>query len=234
MSGGFTPGLKETTDPLSGWINVLASEHGMVKSVGITIDSTSVVADANGNKIVPNGQVLAYVAATKKYVPYTGSSPEGDAPANEVQSIDLGAASAGTIVITFDGQSTDPIDFDATAAAVELALEALPNIAPGDVTVTGGDLPAEVTLTFGGSYANQNVPVVTVVGTGLTGGTITVATDTPGVSGTTAKGILVNGGVNLRDGDVITGMLVHGSVLEARLTGLDADAKAALSLILFQ
>lgn len=227
MSGGFTPGLKETTDPLSGWINVLASEHGMHKSVGITIDSTSVTADADGNKIVVNGQVLSYVESTKKYVPYTGATNT-----SEVQTIGLGSATAGTVKITLLGDETSAIAFDATAGTVQTALEALPSIEPGDVTVTGGPFPGVLTLTFGGNLDNVDVPQITAVGTGLTGGTITIASTTQGVGA--PKGILVNGGVNLKDGDVITGMLVHGSVLEARCTGVTAEAKAALSHILFQ
>jgi hypothetical protein len=227
MSGGFTPGLKETTDPLSGWINVLASEHGMNKSVGITIDATSVSADADGNKIVVNGQVLAKVTSTGKYVPYTGATNT-----SEVQTIGLGSASAGTVKITLNGEETAAIAFDATAAEVQTALELLPSIEPGDVTVTGSDWPAVLTLTFGGNLDNVDVPQITAAGTGLTAGTITIASSTQGVGD--AGGILVNGGVNLKDGDVITGMLIHGSVLEARCTGVTAEAKAALSHILFQ
>lgn len=43
--------------------------------------------------------------------------------------------------------------------------------------------------------------------------------------------------VNLADGDVVTGILIHGSVLEARVTGLDVSdvAKTALAgRIVFQ
>lgn len=125
MSGGFTPGLRETTDPLSGWINVLASEHGMVKSVGITIDADLIPADAQGNKIVKNGTVLAKVTATGKYGPY-------------------------------DNAATDGREAEADA------------------------------------------------------------------------GVLVNGGVNCKDGDVVTGMLLHGSVLRARLTGWTSALEAAI------
>ncbi len=40
---------------------------------------------------------------------------------------------------------------------------------------------------------------------------------------------------NLRDGDVTAGMLIHGSVLEARVTGVDAAAKVDLAgSIIFQ
>lgn len=98
----------------------------------------------------------------------------------EVQTISLGAASAGTITITFDGQTTAAIAFDADAAAVQAALEALSNLDVGDVFVTGGPLPAEITLTFAGQYLGTDVPEVVVTPTGLTGGTVTVTTVTEG------------------------------------------------------
>lgn len=41
--------------------------------------------------------------------------------------------------------------------------------------------------------------------------------------------------VNLRDGDVVCGLMLHGSVLEARCTGVDANAKTDLAgRIVFQ
>lgn len=104
---------------------------------------------------------------------------------NEVQTINLGTATAGSITITFDGQTTGAIAWNATAAAVQTALESLPNINPGDVVVTGGPLPGTITLTFGGAFAGTNVPQVTVAPTGLTGGTVTVATTTEGAPGPT-------------------------------------------------
>lgn len=102
---------------------------------------------------------------------------------NEVQSLtEATAITAGTFTITFDGETTDAIAFDATAAQIQAALEALANVSPGDITVAGGPVPtAPATLTFGGNYAAQDVPLVTVDETDLTG-TITVAEDTKGVS----------------------------------------------------
>lgn len=132
MSGGFTPKLVETTDPLSGQINVLASQHMMVKSVGVTLDAALWTADAKGNKIAANGHLVAKVTATGKYGPYKPGASNGQEDPDTV-------------------------------------------------------------------------------------------------------GIIFNGGVNMKDGDVITGILLHGSVLEARLSGLDAAAKTALKhRIIFQ
>jgi hypothetical protein len=101
---------------------------------------------------------------------------------NEVQTLSLGAATAGTFTITFNGQTTSAIAYNATAAVVQAALEALSNVDPGDVTVSGGPLPAQVTLTFGGRYSATDVPQITITPT-LTGGTVTVATSTVGAPG---------------------------------------------------
>lgn len=104
---------------------------------------------------------------------------------NEVQTISLGSATAGSITITVGGQTTGAIAWNAAAATVQTALESLSNVDPGDIVVTGGPLPAAVTLTYGGQYASQDVPQVTVAPTGLTGGTVTVATGTVGTPGPT-------------------------------------------------
>ena len=107
---------------------------------------------------------------------------------SEVQTITItGSPTGGVFTLTFSGQTTASIDFDATAAEVRTALEALSNIDPGDVVVAGGPLPGTaVTVTFSGQYAGQDVALMTDVDAGLTGGTtpaVTVTTTTPGGSG---------------------------------------------------
>lgn len=125
MSGGYTPGLRTEPVDLGPSFDFLASEHYSVKRSGITLDSTAVTADDDGNKIVKGGTVLAKIDATGKYVPYVES----------------------------------------------------------------------------------------------------VATD----GSATAAGILFAGDVNLRHGDVICGLLMHGSVLRTRCTGLDDGAETDLA-----
>jgi hypothetical protein len=54
-----------------------------------------------------------------------------------------------------------------TPAAIQSALEALPNIAPGDVTVSGGptlktDVAKPYVFTFAGNLANKDVPQITL------------------------------------------------------------------------
>jgi len=104
---------------------------------------------------------------------------------NEVQSVAItGTPTGGTFTLTYDGQTTATIAFNAAASAVQTALEALSNIAPGDVTCGGGALPGSpVTVTFGGSLADEDVAQMTGSAVGLTGGTspaVVVTTTTPG------------------------------------------------------
>lgn len=129
------------------------------------------------NGYIPSGTPVALDGATGELIPYA-------AGANEVQTLDLGAATAGTITITFDGETTEAIAYNATAATVQTALEALSNVGPGDAVVSGGPLPGGISLSFGGDYAGENVPEITVTPSGLTGGTVTVATTTQGGTST--------------------------------------------------
>lgn len=105
---------------------------------------------------------------------------------DEVQQIAItGGPTGGTFTLTFSGQTTSGIAYNAAASAVQSALEALSNIAPGDITCTGGPLPgSNVSVSFaGGSYDGVDVPQMTANGSGLTGGTspaVTVTTTTPG------------------------------------------------------
>lgn len=87
----------------------------------------------------------------------------------EIQKIALDAITHdGTFTLTFSGQTTAAIAWNATAAEVQEALEALSNIAPADVVVTG-QFP-EFVVTFGGALTG-NQPEMTASATGLIGPT---------------------------------------------------------------
>jgi hypothetical protein len=106
---------------------------------------------------------------------------------SEVQRATItGIPTGGTFTLTYSGQTTAAIAYNATAAAVQSALEALSNIAPGDVTVTGGPGPGTpYDITFGGAYAGTDVTQMTAAGS-FTGGTtpaIAITTTTAGGTG---------------------------------------------------
>lgn len=102
------------------------------------------------------------------------------APANELQRVTItGAPTGGTFTLTYSGQTTAAIPYNAAASAVQTALEALSNIGVGDVSCTGGALPgAPVDVEFTGDLAGISVTQMTATSS-LTGGT------TPAVAVTT-------------------------------------------------
>lgn len=85
---------------------------------------------------------------------------------NEIQTLQYPTTSlftgGGEFVLSFNGATTPAtIPFNATRDQVQLALESLPNINPGDVIVRGGPFPnTAITVEFTGQYANVNVPSI--------------------------------------------------------------------------
>lgn len=97
-----------------------------------------------------------------------------------------GFPTSGTFTLTFDGQTTSGIAFDASASAVQSALEALSNIAPGDVDVTGGPFtagdPSPIFVHFTGTLAAQTVADFEVDASGFDQGNLTATTTVTGSS----------------------------------------------------
>ena len=108
---------------------------------------------------------------------------QGVAATNEIQRVVLpGPPSGGTFTLTFDGQTTGNIDYNDLEADIQTALEALSNIAAGDVEVTG-DCP-DFTVEFKQAYSGVNVPLMSGNGSNLTGiAQVNVATTTDGSGG---------------------------------------------------
>jgi hypothetical protein len=67
-----------------------------------------------------------------------------------------GAAGPG-FTLSFEEETTDPLTYDATAQEVEEALEALPSIGSGNVSVSG-DAGGPWSITFTGALSGTNVP----------------------------------------------------------------------------
>lgn len=88
----------------------------------------------------------------------------------------------GTWTLNFLGKVTPAIPAAATAINVRDAMSTLTNFDITDADFSGGPLPATpITITFKGKYAYQDVAAITVVTTGLTGGSsFTVAEVTKG------------------------------------------------------
>lgn len=75
-----------------------------------------------------------------------------------------GTVTGGTFNLQFKEKITTPIAYNATAATIQTALEALSTIGVGNVTCSGGPLPSTpVSVTFTGTLAsNQEEPLIGV------------------------------------------------------------------------
>lgn len=90
-------------------------------------------------------------------------------------------ATGGTRTLTvtdLDGgtQTTTALAFNANAAAIQAALEALSNVAPGDIVVSGA---GPYVYTFGGVYGGRDIPLIVVNTGSLTGGSSSFAQTGP-------------------------------------------------------
>jgi hypothetical protein len=107
----------------------------------------------------------------------------GPGNADERQAVTV-AATTGTFTLTFAGQPTAAIDYNAAPGVVQTALEDLSNLEPGDVIVTGG--PGDATgsipyvVQFAGDQADVNLAPMTSSPAGLGGGTAVVSTQVEG------------------------------------------------------
>lgn len=113
----------------------------------------------------------------------------GDCGTNEIQSVTEGGEGLTSFTLTYSGQTTTALDAAATAAEVQAALEALSNIAPGDVAVSGS-AGGPYTVMFMGTLAGTDVDEMTATPTGGTG-TVTVATVVEGSASGQSYGYLL-------------------------------------------
>lgn len=97
---------------------------------------------------------------------YPGSG-EGIAESQTITVTETVPPISGTFTLTLDTKVTGPIDFDATAAEVAAALNALDGVS--GVTGSGGPLPGTVTVTFA---EGTDWPLMSGDPAGLTNGTV--------------------------------------------------------------
>ena len=191
--------LDSTGAPLVGTANCYVTQALTSMGFGLTYTEPDAVVQPGGRgtpcyqyqpkPTVSNGLIDALTVCT--WDPYIAQFLIGGTvilTPSEVQTITVtGSPTGGTFTLTFTGQTTGTIAYNATAATIKTTLEALSNINPGDVVLTGGPLPATpVVVTFQGQYAGTDVALMTDNDAGLTGGTtpaVTVTTTTPGGTG---------------------------------------------------
>ena len=101
-----------------------------------------------------------------------GYGPFEDQLTDEQQTVRATNATGGTFTLTFNGQTTAPIAYNATAAQIDAALEALSNIGANNIQTSGGPAnTANVNVFFRRALQQSNQTQITANGAGLTGTT---------------------------------------------------------------
>ncbi len=126
-----------------------------------------------------------FLAGWYSYLKGVTAAPTGT-PANESQTLTIGGASGGDFTLTFDFEglagTTSAIAYNATAATIQLALEALRPIKAGNVAVTGS-VGGPFTISFaGGNLANGNLPLITRTDSTTGGSGVAIAAGTNGAN----------------------------------------------------
>lgn len=165
-------------------------------SFDATIADQSVIEDGEEFFLIKRGRVAIdanFAKGDRLYL--DGSTLTTDAATDEVQVVTVADATGGTFTLTYSGQTTSAIAYNATAAALTEALEELSNIGEGDIGV--GRSGSVYTVSFMGSLADTNVAQLTADDSSLTGEegdtpTVTVSTTTAGGTGYTSVGVVVD------------------------------------------
>jgi hypothetical protein len=145
---------------------------------------------------------------------------------NEIQAVVLaGGGLGGTWMGAFNGVATSPIAFNISTADLQTALRALSTVGGANVTV--GGTPGNYTVTFIGSLAATNVPMLVGNASGLTGSgpspSITITQSTAGVP---AAAVAPRSGMEIMQGHLTT--LLEGTTATAfaSLTELAGSLKS--------
>jgi flagellar hook-associated protein 2 len=93
--------------------------------------------------------------------------PPAVSTTSEIQTLTHEAANNGTYTLTYAGQTTAAISYDATAADVQAALEALSSVEVGDITVSGDDLGIQGVMTFTFAEMLGDVSLLSIDPSGL-------------------------------------------------------------------
>jgi hypothetical protein len=140
-----------------------------------------------------------------------------DPGTNERQTITIGAT-GGTYALTFKGQTTAAISYNASDSEVRTALEAISTVGAGNITgpVYGyEEEPGVVPITFVNGLSRTDVDQMTIDTLGLTGGTATIATTVAGAGGSAIEKFAPSGEFILMFGKEVNKTAVEESATRA-------------------
>ena len=123
---------------------VVYAESGTVAITGGTLSVTPLNVTLSGLTLDGSDKTTTSTSNAWKAKDPTGTGAgwrltiaATDFTTDTVQNVDVGSSTAGTFTLTYSGQTTGAIAFDATAGTVETAIEGLSNVTAATVTGSG-------------------------------------------------------------------------------------------------
>ena len=164
-----------------------------------------------------------------------GYGPFNDQLTDEQQTVRVTNATAGTFSLSFNGQTTAPLAFNSTAAEIDAALEALPNVGADNIQTSGGPVnTANVNVFFRRALEQADQNQITADGAALTGTapTATTATTTRGGNFQDMIGDTRRGALNSNDlrGKVLRIHVKDGDIAAADFNKADLGAGGSYSI----
>lgn len=191
-TGTFTITFRGDTTaaiPFNATVNEVVAALKLLPSIGLTGVRTS-LAQGNWAAVLPDSQYIQFFGplGQQEVEPFTiTDSTDGGLTVTETTKGGLsnaafnvqGNPSSGTFTVTFRGDTTAPISFNATTADVVAALELLPSIGAGNVRPnalypSSNVLPLSLEIEFCGVLGHQAVELPTI--TDSTDGGLFIAT----------------------------------------------------------
>ncbi len=234
--------LELRTTEVGGELNIFDSSMVRWVTGGVTIDATTVSADADGNKILKAGTPLGKITASGKYGPYhpgkTGTKAEGT---TKVDSAD----------VKFEGEKS--VAYNGVIIAFETGEEAAAAWDDGTLTLTlvaatnygKSELESLIATATTGAPTGVDVTKIAVTITGTKTGTQWAAAEPVTLSGGVADVSAADDGrqtavlmiakdVDCTSGDQVTTAFDMARVISARLpVTVTAELKSQLSNITF-
>lgn len=197
------------------WREIQLLNHTIVPTDSLTLvparDTHRIFIFKDNNSAICRVRLTATGLVPGMKFMFTNLSAAETTGTNEQQTITIDAT-GGTFTITFGGQTTTALAYNASAATVQTALEALSSIGTGNITV--GLVGLVYTLTFKNDLGRQNVAQVTTNAASLTGGagTATVATSVAGVAAT-GKLDIVSDGAGILNASTVNRLVLSAGAL---------------------
>ncbi len=214
-AAGFDISTSTTNPATTGFVQVRTAT-GVGNATGVwNLPKSGLGSPYNNSRVVIDGTGAGVLtpAAPAGHLVATVAGSRLEAGRDEVQTVTVATnATGGTWTLEFGGQTTTAMPYDANAAAIRAALEALPTVGVGNVVVTGGPIhTTAVTVQFTAALGGTNQPGMAADGSNLTGSSVTPPGALTAVDGMAVTGIV--------KGDRVTAYTTAGSVLGTALAG---------------